>query len=492
MDKNTIVYRGSLKSCNYHCSYCPFSKNKMSDRELEKDRECWTTFCESVRERVDAFSIGAVFVTPYGEALIHHWYWEGLACLSRLDKIDKVGVQTNASFAVEKFLKIYMDLGGKVEKLCIWATFHPEMTDIDSFVAQCNRLVEKKVHLSAGAVGVPENIEIIKQLRDKLPKSIYLWINKMDGLKRKYTIDELNTFIKIDPFFINELNYPKAFSSMCKNRCFVEADGQLHSCNISNIKPVNWYEGTKEDIFNPLCHSKRCSCYLAYSGRTDFHSKNFFGSYPIFRVPKKPKAIFFDLDGTLFDKGSKNGLSLETYQYLMALKNDFPLFFATSMPREEVIRRLKESVHLFQGGIIASGAYLYLNNENGLKLNYYPVKVNDLLKLQQFLKKVKARFQFYKINGIIYKVTLIKNCRFTWNDDECALIRAFFKESECRFFVENHCLQIVAKDRNKGTGILEICSWLGISAKDVLSVGNDKEDIAMEDVCGAYVKIHRY
>lgn len=492
MDKNTIVYRGHLKSCNYHCSYCPFSKNKISDRELEKDRKCWTAFCESIKKRVDSFSIGAVFVTPYGEALIHCWYWEGLACLSRLDKIDKVGVQTNASFAIEKFLKIFIDLGGKVDKLCIWATFHPEMTDIDSFVLQCNRLVEKGVHLSAGAVGVPENIEVIKKLRDKLPKNIYLWINKMDGLKRKYTIDELNAFIEIDPFFINELNYPKALAAMCKNRCFVEADGQIHSCNISNIKPINWYEGTKEDIFNPLCRNKRCSCYIAYGGRTDFHSKNFFGDYPIFRIPKKPKAIFFDLDGTLLDESSKNGLSLKTYQYLMELKNHFPLFYATSMPREEVIRRLKGAIHLFWGGVIASGAYLYLNDKMGLKSNYYPIKVNNLISLQQFLKKVKARFQFYKINGIIYKITLIKNCHFTWNDKECALIKAFFEESECRFFVENHCLQIVAKDRNKGTGILEICAWLGISAKDVLSVGNDMEDIAMENVCGAYVKIHRY
>ncbi len=90
MDKNTIVYRGSLKSCNYHCSYCPFSKHKMSDRELEKDRECWTAFCESVKKRVNTFSIGAVFITPYGEALIHHWYWEGLACLSNLEGIPGI------------------------------------------------------------------------------------------------------------------------------------------------------------------------------------------------------------------------------------------------------------------------------------------------------------------------------------------------------------------------------------------------------------------
>ena len=48
---------------------------------------------------------------------------------------------------------------------------------------------------------------------------------------------------------------------------------------------------------------------------------------------------------------------------------------------------------------------------------------------------------------------------------------------------------MVAKNRTKGTGILEMCTWLGISAKEVLAVGNDSEDDAMERVCGTYIKI---
>lgn len=491
MAKNTIVYRGSLKSCNYHCSYCPFSKHKTSVKELEKDKECWITFCDSIEKRADVFDIGAVFITPYGEALLHRWYWEGLAHLSCLERIDKVGVQTNVSFCIDDSLKIFTDFEGNIDKLCIWGTFHPEMTDIHSFVLQCSKLAQKGVHLSVGAVGVPDNIKMIQQLRDELPKSIYLWINKMDGLKRKYTSDECNAFTKIDPLFADELNYPKAEASMCTNRCFVEADGQVHACNISAVKSVNWYEEgiLKENIFSPLCHHKRCSCYLAYSGRSDFDSKNFFGEYPIFRIPQKPKAIFFDLDGTLLDKGQKNGLSQKTYQTLMELKKDIPLFFATSMPKEEVIKRLKGAIHLFQGGMIASGAYLFLNNENQLKINYYSINIKNIKNLHQFLKKVKARFQFYKIDGIIYKATFIKNARFTWNEEECAIVRTFFDESECRFFIENHCLQVVAKNRTKGTGILEMCTWLGISAKEVLAVGNDSEDDAMERVCGTYIKI---
>ena len=73
MDRRTILYRGSLKSCNYHCGYCPFSKHRCSERELEKDRTHWFRFCESLNERAEALNIRALMVVPYGEALIHPW-----------------------------------------------------------------------------------------------------------------------------------------------------------------------------------------------------------------------------------------------------------------------------------------------------------------------------------------------------------------------------------------------------------------------------------
>ncbi len=44
MARNMIQYRGSLKSCNYGCSYCPFAKRPSSPSELLKDREDWMRF----------------------------------------------------------------------------------------------------------------------------------------------------------------------------------------------------------------------------------------------------------------------------------------------------------------------------------------------------------------------------------------------------------------------------------------------------------------
>lgn len=107
MDSKMILYRGSLKSCNYSCSYCPFAKHPSSAREMEKDRMDWMKFCKSLEERAEDLGRFALMVVPYGEALIHPWYWEGLAFLSRLKQAEVVGVQTNFSFSAGQAGKLW-------------------------------------------------------------------------------------------------------------------------------------------------------------------------------------------------------------------------------------------------------------------------------------------------------------------------------------------------------------------------------------------------
>lgn len=50
-------------------------------------------------------------VVPYGEALIHSWYWEGMAHISMLPWIEAVGAQTNFSFSLEESLGIFEGAG---------------------------------------------------------------------------------------------------------------------------------------------------------------------------------------------------------------------------------------------------------------------------------------------------------------------------------------------------------------------------------------------
>ncbi len=556
MHKRTILYRGNLKSCNYSCSYCPFSKHRALSAEMERDRQNFARFCESIVRRARNFSIGAVFITPYGEASIHPWYWEGISRLAELPEIERVGMQTNLSFSVEECLKLYDSFGGefpeaafdgkgcsttglfegnlirknysegdfsekKRQKLCIWATFHSEMTTVEEFVSKCHRLVQNNIAVCAGAVGVPQNIQMLRKLREKLSPEIYMWINKMDGLKRNYSPEELKAFSRIDPFFEYELRNPDAAVQMCADRCFVEADGKIHTCNISRTKEANWYDGSEEEIFEPVCSRKRCSCYLAYGGRADFILKKIFGEYPVYRIPRRFRAAFFDLDGTLLPacgepdaaeneqniaykepdaSGTLNiaggmpagnrrgkGFSDRVRERLTALRKICPIFLATSMPEIAVKKRLKGDMDLFQGFIFASGGYLRLKDEKGDREKLYSIDVRGLSEVIRFGENVKASCAVSVKNRTAYKVTLIKRHHSVWKDEECDRAAELLKGSACRFFTEKNCLEIVSEGCDKGTGIAEICGWLGIPTRDVLSVGNDKEDDAMERVCGGFV-----
>ena len=534
MDRKTICYRGSLKSCNYRCSYCPFSKRRASVQELEKDRQNFGRFCESIADRAAEFDIGAVFVVPYGEASIHRWYWEGVGRLAGLDGLDRVGLQTNLSFSVEECLAIF-DLysgdanrengresdresdketsekivrgisGAARRKLRIWATFHPEMTDMETFVEKCHRLADSGVNLCVGAVGAPQNIPLLGRLRERLSPDLYLWINKMDGLGRAYTEEEKRAFLELDPFFGLECGSLAADVAMCSDRCFVEADGRIRACNIGRIKEGNWYQSEQKEIFRPLCGKKRCSCYLAYGGRADFEGRQFFGAYPIFRVPKPYQAVFLDLDGTLVPEKHRGRLSDSVRRKLLALREKRPVFLATSMPAEEVRRRLGEDLELFQGAVFASGAYVWMRTkEEGGKADdsgekrkgaagrevIHPVDLKDLPRLTELAAQCRAGVRVYRIMGreadaerdTAYKITLVKRHNSVWQEQERQRAAEILQTGTYRIFVEKNCLEIIAAHVDKGTGVREICGWLGIRPEEAIAVGNDREDRAMRPV----------
>lgn len=514
MGKTMILYRGSLKSCNYHCSYCPFSKHRGIKAEYDKDRRQWESFVDRLAELVErGRGPGALMIVPYGEALIHSWYWEGLGRLSALNGMEALGAQTNLSFPVERFLDVYQKAGGKKEKLRLWATFHPEMTEAESFAETCKHLLEKGVSLCAGAVGVPGNLPGIRRLREMLPEDIYLWINKMDGLRRPYTQKEREAFEEIDPFFRRELVPVKAEPDRCRGRIFVEGDGKVHNCNISPVRKENWYDcfleqercSAKETIGSvkeavcfpeePVCSRRLCSCYLAYGGRSDVTSRLLFGEYPLFRIPRAVKAVFLDIDGTLVwkRKGRSGEQSTEEISELTKVDLEIlkgrgiSLFFATALPYEAALKRCKEIRCLFDGGVFGGGGYVIWRGKEETRQKLYPIKEEWCQSLKKLGRNLGCRVLLYRREGRIYKITFLRPKGKEWGEDEVKQAAAWCRyrcENQIRVLAENHCLEMVAAGANKAEGVKLLCSWLKISLADVLAAGDSAEDEEMVEMCG--------
>ena len=286
MSLKTIYYRGFLKSCNYNCPYCPFHKISAAEENLKYDREALEQFCKKAPSLGENLS---VMLVPYGEAMIHSYYYEAVKKLCKADNIDKAGFQSNLSFSTADFFKYIKDLGGGCRKLKLWCSFHPCCADLDQFLEKCLLLYQEKIAFSVGAVGIPKNAGLLSQLRRRLPPDVYMWVNAAEGMKRKYTQDEIDEFARIDPLFLYELKIIPANADLCsggKESLFIEADGAAYACPISKNRLGNIYSEDLTQILarSKICIAGYCHCYLAYSLRKDIFNPAGFDA--AFRLPQ--------------------------------------------------------------------------------------------------------------------------------------------------------------------------------------------------------------
>lgn len=281
MNIEHIYYRGSLKSCNYQCAYCPFCKHQSSVRELTDDNKALEQLIRFIEKAVRPISL---MITPFGEALIHPYYQEALAYLTTLPQVRAVGCQTNLSLYLPSFLALIAQYRGDLRKLRLWCSYHPSMVKEESFFAACSILSEAAVPHCVGAVAIAENIVVLKKLKKHLSNDIYFWLNKLDGLRRSYTMEEIEGFLAIDPLFMAQLKRRGRKENLCeggRRSIFVESNGDYFACNISKVLLGNIYiDG--ENAW--ACQSKRCSCYLAYVNQFEDEEAYWFGSEKYFRI----------------------------------------------------------------------------------------------------------------------------------------------------------------------------------------------------------------
>jgi MoaA/NifB/PqqE/SkfB family radical SAM enzyme len=277
----SILYRGSLISCNYGCQYCPFAKKQQSIAELAKDRQELNKFIDWIEQNQN-YNFSILF-TPWGEALIHSWYQQTLVRLTNLPNVNKAAIQTNLSCKLDWVEECSKD------KLVLWATFHPEWVSRDRYLSQCLELHRRGVRFSAGVVGFVQFKEEIAALRQKLPTEVYLWINAVKKELPNLSDADLEFFSEIDPLFpINTHHYPSR-DRACKTGksvISVDGDGNIRRCHfirqpIGNIYDSNWESALRDR----LCTNDTCHCHIGYVHLDYLKLDRIFGEGILERIP---------------------------------------------------------------------------------------------------------------------------------------------------------------------------------------------------------------
>lgn len=359
---NRVYYRGAIDFCNYRCSYCPFAKRTARKEILTRERE----LLERLYHRIRTLDDVALMMTPYGEALIHDFYQEELARMAALPNVKKVGVQTNLSFDAEEFLR---RTDGFLEKIALWATFHPECTTTDAFAEKANRLASRTA-LSAGMVATGENGGEIRRLRALLSPNIYLWLNAMDRRRTSFQASTIDALQTVDPMF----GFEFARRRECRSDSgFLHCHSREHLYIDGGTSSSSCFFRKKHSIPEDCNDHRKCDCYLGYSNFDAPPMQFFFGDGLPFRVPERRtfRALFLDLDGVLTDADGKLRPALT--EELRLLGERAKLYLATARNFDSARRILRGRLSLFSGGIFSDGAEVTEWEKDGGRL-LFPVE----------------------------------------------------------------------------------------------------------------------
>ncbi len=268
----TILWRGSLTSCNYACGYCPFAKTKDSHETLAQDRAALQLFTDWVAAQTREISI---LFTPWGEALIRGYYRKAIAALSHMPHVSTVAIQTNFSCGTGWLQEC------DLRAAAFWITYHPSEIPRAKFVEKIQALEALGARYSVGAVGDPASLEEIEALRQDLPQSAYLWVNALTGRALRYSPDQIAQLERIDPLFPLNLRPHQSKGRACfagETVISVEADGKATRCHFIKEPIGNIYAPDFEQALKPRdCTARYCRCHIGYSHLKDLDLRGLFG-----------------------------------------------------------------------------------------------------------------------------------------------------------------------------------------------------------------------
>jgi MoaA/NifB/PqqE/SkfB family radical SAM enzyme len=259
--KLSILYRGSLSSCNYACHYCPFAKHQESVAEHARDARALERFVAWVAAQTNLEV--SVFFTPYGEALVRKRYQDAMVTLSQLEHVEKVVIQTNLSGNLA-----WLDRAN-LAKVALWSTYHPTQVSRAKFLKRTSELLNRGVRFSVGGVAMLEQLDKLEQLRADLPKNVYLWLNAFDRRgKNYYDPHSLERLVAVDPLFeLNTHRYPSKGQACQAGETVITVDehGTMRRCHfidqiIGNIHDPNFLEALQPRA----CTRAFCDCHIGY------------------------------------------------------------------------------------------------------------------------------------------------------------------------------------------------------------------------------------
>ena len=277
----SLLYRGTLASCNYACGYCPFAKKQDSRAALARDAREVARFTDWVSDQQRPIS---VLFTPWGEALVRRHYRTAMQTLAALPQVRQVALQTNLSGPLA-----WLDKMPGLEKIGLWCTYHPGQTTLARFLERCARLDALKVRYSVGVVAMPEHYEAIRALRAALPAQTYLWLNAYDRRgPGYYRAEDLAWLDAIDPWFaLNRRPVPSRGKPCLAGELSlsVDGDGELTRCHFVTERLGNLYTDQLADMLQERsCPRFKCDCYIGYAQRKDLPFQREFGAGLLARI----------------------------------------------------------------------------------------------------------------------------------------------------------------------------------------------------------------
>ena len=203
--------------------------------------------------------------------------------LTNLPHVDRAAIQTNLSAGTHWVDRCRLD------RLALWATYHPGQVARAKFVEKVWTLHERGVRMSVGVVGLRDHFEEIAQLRAEIPSDVYMWINACKRVSAYYSEADLRFLIDIDPQFSVNLGHHASLGDECwagETSFTVDGAGLIRRCHfvnepIGSIHDCNWRSG----LAPRKCPRPTCGCFIGYVNLQRLEQGAVYGDGILERIP---------------------------------------------------------------------------------------------------------------------------------------------------------------------------------------------------------------